>query len=169
MEMNSQYGQKQRNPLIHNFPTLPQKGVLLLCLTVFLFMNCTGMDNETIPSDQYEEVKINAFEVNLERQYIRGEIQNLSEYDITTSIFRLVLYGAERKPEGRGIHVSIVQHAGPEVIDLPPRLFSQDFVVRERLKPGYSTEFYFELKMDYEGMDILYTHEIIGLKGNRIN
>lgn len=127
------------------------------------------MDNESIPMDQFNKVEINDFEVNLERDYIRGRIENKGSYDLTTSIFKLNLYTKKRSEAENSSQIPQVRYAEASEIDPTYKIFSQNFVIREQLKPNYSTEFYFELRLDYEGFDILYTHEIIDLKGNKYN
>ncbi|NQV43038.1 MAG: hypothetical protein HQ506_11850 [Candidatus Marinimicrobia bacterium] len=105
------------------------------------------MDDDSIPRDQFNQVAISDFEVNMDRDYIRGKIQNNGEHNITSSVFKFEIY------------------AGNDSLDSSKLLLSQNFVVREPLKPGYSTEFYFELKMDYEFSNFLYTYNIVQIKG----
>lgn len=136
---------------------------------IILLLGCIGMDNESIPLEQFDKVKISDFEVNLERDYIRGRIENQGTYDITTSIFKLILYSQERSATEGSNQVPNIRHVQASMVEPNSQLFTQNFVVREQLKPNYSTEFYFELKLDYEGIDILYTYEIIDLKGKKLN
>ena len=118
-----------------------------ILLPVTLLMACSIMDDNTIPRDQFDQVEISDFEVNMDRDYIRGKIQNNGSHNISSSIFKFEIY------------------AGVDSLDASRLLLSQNFVVREPLKPGYSTEFYFELKMDYDHSNYFYTNDIIQIKG----
>jgi hypothetical protein len=44
-------------------------------------------------------------------------------------------------------------------------VLSENFFIRETLKPGYSTEVYFEFKLDDLSERNVFTQEIIELKG----
>jgi len=144
-----------------------KQGVVMV-MVLTLFAACTVMDDNSIPRDQFDQVEISDFEVNLARDYIRGKIQNNGKHEISSSIFKFDLYSGKLSASGgRNSHDqnSISIKKGSESIDSSFLLLSQNFVVRETLKPGYSTEFYFELKMDYDFSDYLYNYEIIHLKG----
>jgi len=141
---------------------------IIMCLPVILFMNCSIMDDNSLPGDQFNQVQISDFEVNMQRDYIRGKIQNHGEHDITSSIFKFKIYTGNSETSGNTNLInenSAMMYTGKDSLDPSKLLLSQNFVVREPLKPGYSTEFYFELKMDYEFYDFLYTYEIVQLKG----
>ncbi len=130
--------------------------------------NCTVMDDNSVPKERFNQIEISDFEVNIDRDYIRGKIQNNSDLDITSSIFTFELYSGnfgEYENNKNYLQSSIAFHAGPDSLSPSKLLLSQNFVVREPLKPNYSTEFYFELKMDYDISNFLYTHEIFQIKG----
>lgn len=132
-------------------------GLSILLLSV----SCSVMDDKNLPEDQLEQVKMSDFEVNLDRDFIRGKIQNIGNHHITSSIFRFELFA-----ENTGLPGPAVQEVTGHIQQtMKEPLLSQNFVVREPLKPGYSTEFYFELKMDFDDLRFLYTYEIIQLKG----
>ncbi len=120
---------------------------LILMLPALLLITCAKMDDDSIPRDQFNQVEISDFEVNMDRDYIRGKIQNNGDHNITSSVFKFEIY------------------AGNDSLDSSNLLLSQNFVVREPLKPGYSTEFYFELKMDYNVSTFLYAYDIVQIKG----
>jgi len=44
-------------------------------------------------------------------------------------------------------------------------LLSHDFFIRETLKPGYSTEVYFEINLDFEKGQYIYSKDLVELKG----
>ena len=121
--------------------------LIKVLLAVSFLMACSLMDDNSIPRDQFDQVEISDFEVNMDRDYIRGKIQNKGRHNITSSIFKFEIY------------------AGEDSLDSSKRLLSQNFVVREPLSPGYSTEFYFELKMDYEFSNFIYTYDLVQIKG----
>ena len=120
---------------------------ILMMLPAVLFMTCSQMDDNSIPRDEFAQVEISDFEVNMDRDYIRGKIQNNGTHNITSSIFKFEIY------------------TGADSLDSSKVLLSQNFVVREPLKPGYSTEFYFELKMDYDYTIFHYSYDIVQIKG----
>jgi len=126
---------------------LTRTHAIILMIPAILLITCSQMDDDSIPRDQFNQVAISDFEVNMDRDYIRGKIQNNGEHNITSSVFKFEIY------------------AGNDSLDSSKLLLSQNFVVREPLKPGYSTEFYFELKMDYEFSNFLYTYNIVQIKG----
>jgi len=128
---------------------------------LFLVTSCTVMDDKDLPVDQLKLTEISDFEVNLDRDFIRGRIQNNGDHNITSSIFRFELFAEQTGTSG-----PMTQKVRGDLgLALKEPLLSQNFVVREPLKPGYSTEFYFELKMDFEHPRFLYAYEIIQLKG----
>ncbi len=136
--------------------------------SAFLFMTCSIMDDNSIPRDQFNQVQISNFEVNMQRDYIRGKIQNTGKHNITSSIFKFEIYSGNTGASGNTNVInesSAINYKGGESLDPSKLLLSQNFVVREPLKPGYSTEFYFELKMDYQFSDFLYTYDIVQIKG----
>jgi hypothetical protein len=145
---------------------MQMKSIFIL-ISAILFWTCSKMDDHAIPMDQYGQVEISDFEVNMERDYIRGKIQNNGEHDITSSIFNLEIYSRDSESVKTSFDGEnhIVRYTGVDSLEPSRLLLSQNFVVREPLKPGYSTEFYFELKMDYEVTGFLYTYEIIQIKG----
>jgi len=139
-----------------------------MCLPAILLMNCSIMDDNSLPVDQFNQVQISDFEVNMQRDYIRGKIQNIGEHNITSSIFEFEIYTGNPGAAGNTNLMnknSVINYTGRDPLDPAKLLLSQNFVVREPLKPGYSTEFYFELKMDYEFYEFFYTYEIVQLKG----
>ena len=140
--------------------------LMVLCAT--LITTCSTMDDNAIPKDQFNQVEISDFEVNMERDYIRGKLQNNGEHSITSSIFNFEIYAGSIEGSGATNQMgepTSVEFAGRDSLDTSKILLSQNFVVREPLKPGYSTEFYFELKMDYEVSNFLYTYDIVQIKG----
>jgi len=144
------------------------KSAIMMWIPLMLLMTCSVMDDKAIPPDQFNQVEISDFEVNLQRDYIRGKIQNNGKHDITSSIFRFDLYSENASAPENDINYkrgSMLRYTGGDSLNPSRLLLSQNFVVREPLKPGYSTEFYFELKMDYDLLSFLYTYEIIQLKG----
>jgi len=142
------------------------KTIFIMWLVVTLIVACSVMDDNPISRDQFSEVGISDFEVNMQRDYIRGKIQNHSEHNITSSIFKLEIFSGSTRAAVNSSVGTVIRHMGSESLDLSKLLLSQNFMVREPLKPGYSTEFYFEVKMDYDLSDFLYTYEIVELKGH---
>ncbi|MBT3228036.1 MAG: hypothetical protein HOD43_04475 [Candidatus Marinimicrobia bacterium] len=144
------------------------KAVITMWLTGILILSCSVMDDTTIPKDQFTQVEISDFDVNMQKDYIRGKIQNNGEHNITTSIFKFEIYVGSQEVSRRTNLMnesSANKYTGKDSLNPLNLLLSQNFVVRETLKPGYSTEFYYELRMDYEFHDFLYTYEIVQLKG----
>ena len=144
------------------------KAINMIWISLLLIMTCSVMDDDAISKDQFNQVEISDFEVNLQRDYIRGKIQNRGKHDITSSIFRFELYSGNLGGSGDDFNynqVSMVNSSEGDSLEPSRLLLSQNFVVREPLKPGYSTEFYFELKMDYDFSSYLYSYTIIQLKG----
>ena len=142
---------------------------LFISLILTLFLGCTVIDDKAIPKEQFSQVEISDFEVNMQRDYIRGKIQNNGEHNITSSIFKLEIFSGSTRASVNssvGRNSSVIRYMGSDSLDISKLLLSQNFMVREPLKPGYSTEFYFEVKMDYELSDFLYTYEIVELKGH---
>ena len=147
---------------------LKKMKLTLLLLLFILIATCSTMDDNSIPRDQFSQVQISDFEVNMDRDYIRGKIQNNGKHDITSSIFEFALYSGSFEPAENTQQMranSIREYLGEGSLDTSKLLLLQNFVVREPLKPDYSTEFYFELKMDYESTNFLYTYDIVQIKG----
>lgn len=119
----------------------------ILLFAVYLCWACSMMDDNTLPQDQFDQIVISDFEVNMDRDFIRGKIQNKGHHEVTSSIYKFEIYPASASP------------------DSAKALLSQNFIVREPLKPNYSTEFYFELKMDYDETDFVYIYDIVQVKG----
>ncbi len=141
---------------------------IIMILPVVLLVNCSIMDDNSLPAHKFNQIQISDFEVNMQRNYIRGKIQNNGEHDITSSIFNLEIYRDDSERSGNSNLMSentVTEYTGKEVLNPENLLLSQNFVVREPLNPGYSTEFYFELKLDYQFDEFLYTHKIVQLKG----
>lgn len=139
-----------------------------MLLSAIGFVACSIMDDNSIPRDHFSQVEISNFEVNMQRDYIRGKIQNNGEHNITSSIFELEIYSDSLAVSGNTNLMnqsSAIRYTGADSLDASKLLLAQNFVVREPLKPGYSTEFYFELKMDYEFSNFLYTYEIVQIRG----
>jgi len=129
---------------------------------------------------------IQDFGVSLDRGYIRGQLVNNSTYSISSCIIKFSLYKLEKNSEllrqkryfakteniidslslaGIDQEVSRDKSTATKIQPEMTLLFSKNFAVRERLEPGYSTEFYFEVKLDFQADNYIYTKEVIGLKG----
>ncbi|MCF7826400.1 MAG: hypothetical protein K9M55_06710 [Candidatus Marinimicrobia bacterium] len=144
------------------------KNIIMASMLVALLMACSVMDDKSIPKNQYPQVEISDFEVDMARGYIRGKIQNNSQYDVSSAILKFELYSQSMLTRGSNnfrYRSSARRYAVGDSPDPATLLLSKKFLIRESLKPGYSTEFYFELKMDNDFSECLYTYEIVELKG----
>lgn len=144
------------------------KNIPVAIMSVALLMACSLMDDNSIPKNEFPKMEISDFEVDMMRWYIRGKIQNNSQYDVSSAILKFDLYSQNmltRASRDFRDHRSARSYSVGDSLDPARLLISKNFLIREPLKPGYSTEFYFELKMDYNFSEYFYTYEIVELKG----
>ena len=159
--------------LLNNNGILLRLGVF--CLSLFLVAGCTVADDDVIDKAEYHQMEISDFEINMEHNYIRGKLQNNGSHHITSTHFKLELFRNEPQSKASIPNRSrkILQNHAFKISEASPgdslydvnQTLSKIFIVREPLKPSYSTEFYFELKMDDPSQDYLYTLRVVQLKG----
>ncbi len=145
--------------------------LLVVILLGMILTNCVGLDDQKLPKSDYDKISIENFQVNLERNFISGRLVNKSSYVVTSCVFEFKLYRLDGSRSSNSITYeandgSTFTELNSNNRDTERKLVhSQKFLVREPLKKDYSTEFYFELKLDYDRGDYSYSKEIIDLKG----
>ncbi|MCF7823919.1 MAG: hypothetical protein K9N35_07065 [Candidatus Marinimicrobia bacterium] len=137
---------------------------ILLLLLICLMWNCTGLDDKKLPTDANGQIYFEEFELNTQRNYLLVKLVNESPYTLTSCKFSVNFYSTTSSQESPLI---LTEVSSDDVLDLlesvPKR--SEIFFIRETLKPGYSTEVYFELNLDDLSRRTIYTQEILELKG----
>lgn len=131
-----------------------------------LLVGCTDLDDNALPLDSHTQIYFQTFELNPERNYVLGKLINNSPYLLTSCRFRINFYPELPKSEEP---LTLRKIDPKELIPLgkTPTL-SKDFFIREPLKPGYSTEVYFEIRLNDLNGSTDFTREIIELKGRVI-
>jgi hypothetical protein len=127
---------------------------------------CTGLDDSPLPKDAEGQVYFQSFEIDPKRNFILGRIVNDSPYTLTSCRIVINIF-AEASGDTRLVNLMPVEPGSAALKGQKP-LVSEKMFMRETLKPGYSTEIYFEFPMDHLGGKAVYTREIVELKG-RIN
>ncbi|MCF7807072.1 MAG: hypothetical protein K9M49_00545 [Candidatus Marinimicrobia bacterium] len=138
------------------------KRSLSLALAGLFLLGCAGMDDQPLPADAQGQVYFQSFEIDPSRDYILGRIVNDSPYTLTSCRIAINIYH-EDPTEGDALFLTEVQ-PGDSLRKSSPDI-SEKLFMRETLKPGYSTEIYFELPMKHLSGQAVYTREIIELKG----
>ena len=150
----------------------------VLSLVFMLVVSCVSLDDQLLSKAEFKNIEFKDFQINLERDYINARVVNNSSHTITSCIFRFSLY----KPglnstlrATRDIYAgnaneamasSFIEHGPADSLSVLTHLLSHDFFVRETLKPGYSTEVYFEINLDFEEGQYIYSKEVVELKGH---
>jgi len=150
---------------------------LLKSLGFLLLVSCSSLDDQLLSKDEFKNVEINDFQINLERDYINARVLNKSAHIVTSCIFKFSLYKSELNGEpkfSRGEYSeysdqstssSFIEIQNPDSLSKLTQLLSHKFFIRETLKPGYSTEVYFEINLDFEKGQYFFTKELVELKG----
>ena len=135
----------------------------LLGIASILITACTGLDDEALPADAEGQIYFKSFEIDPRRNYINGRIVNDSPYTLTSCRIAIDIY-VRGQSLGEQLQLTEVSPEDPALADLSPTI-SEKMFMRETLKPGYSTEIYFEFPMqDLQG-EAFYTRRIMELKG----
>ncbi len=167
------------NPNIRKWSLHPRTVQLTCYLSVIMLLvvSCSNLDDAKIPKEAYSKVVIDNFDINTDRDFIGGRIVNNSSRVVTSCKFEFRLYRHTEQAElvkgkqpgsdnfGRDNQDEFREYSSSDSLSGMQLLISENFLVRESLKPGYSTEFYFELTMDFDFHSYAYSKEIIQLKG----
>ena len=135
-----------------------------LLIASLLIVACTGLDDKPLPSDARGQIYINGFELNAQRNYLLVNLINKSPYTLTSCKFQVNIYSIAQSQEDPLILTEVSADDVKDVEGYVPVL-SENFFIRETLKPGYSTEVSFEFKLDDLSERNVFTQEIIELKG----
>ncbi len=119
-------------------------------ILILIIFGCSGLDDKLLPVDALNHVEFQDVEVNPARNYIRGKLVNNSAYTLTSCKVRISIY--------------LDSPAFAET-DEKQAAFSKNFFIRASLKPGYSTEVYYEVKLDGLQDYARFTSELFDLKG----
>jgi len=140
---------------------------VLLALVSLLLMVCAGLDDQPLPADTEGQIYFTSFEIDPRRDYVLGRILNDSPHILTSCRIVIMIY-----PLNQAIQDSLQLtevSVGDSVLTNRTPAVSEKMFMRETLKPGYSTEVYFEFPMqDLKGKAV-YTLEIIEMKGEKID
>jgi hypothetical protein len=135
-----------------------------LLIASLLIVTCTGLDDKPLPTDARGQIYFNGFELNAQRNYLLVNLINESPYTLTSCKLKVNIYSIAQSQEDPLILTEVsVNDVMDGEGDAP--VLSENFFIRETLKPGYSTEVYFELKLDDLSGRSVFTQEIIELKG----
>ena len=126
---------------------------------------CTDLDDPPLPSDAEGQVYFKSFEIDPQRNYINGRIVNDSPYTLTSCRINIDIYLSGGNPDD-SLSLQMVSPKDSLLKHLSPTI-SEKMLMREPLKPGYSTEVYFEFPMHELHGHAFYTREINGLKGRK--
>lgn len=136
---------------------------LVLGLFALFLLTCTGLDDKPLPSDAEGQVRFQSFEIDPKRDYILGRIVNDSPYTLTSCRIAINIYMVDQTVAD-SLQLTEVSPRESSLRGKNPAI-SEKMFMRETLKPGYSTEVYFEFPMqDLKGQAV-YTREVIDLKG----
>lgn len=135
----------------------------VLGISTLLVLSCTGLDDKSLPADAEGKVYFQSFEIDPTRDYILGRIVNDSPYTLTSCRIRINIY-QDGGVVGESLQLTELQPDDSTLTDRVPEI-SEKMFMRETLKPGYSTEVYFEFPMQELKGQAVYTREIIELKG----
>lgn len=136
---------------------------IFLLASILFWGSCSDLDDTALPPDAKTHIYFQAFEVNARRNFVLGKLINNSPYTLTSCRFRIDIYTLS--PDSQTPLSLTELEAGTEVMPHQVPVLTKDFLVREALKPGYSTEVYFELRLkDLKGPAV-YSQTILELKG----
>lgn len=138
-------------------------GTAVLVLTALIGTACTGLDDELLPADASGQVYFQSFEIDPARDYILGRIVNDSPYILTSCRIAINIY-QDGQTQGESLRLIELQPGDSTLAHQSPDI-SEKLFMRETLKPGYSTEIYFELPLEHLRGQAVYTREIVELKG----
>ena len=140
-----------------------QTKTILLSLILILLGTCNSFDDNALPPDDHDQIYFESFELNPERNYVLTKLVNNSLYTLTSCQFNVSIY-TESTPED--IPPTLTKAKPGDAIPTGyQKTLSKTFFIRETLKPGFSTEAYFELRLsDLKGPGI-FTYEIDRLSG----
>lgn len=136
----------------------------ILLIGSLLIVTCTGLDDKPLPTDARGQIYFKEFELNPQRNYLLVNLINESPYTLTSCMFQVNIYSMASNQEDPLILTEVNADDMKDDEGGAPSL-SEKFFIRETLKPGYSTEVYFELKLDDLGGRSVFTQEILELKG----
>ena len=138
--------------------------IILIGVSALLLMTCTGLDDQPLPADAKEKIYFSSFEIDPLRNSILGRIVNDSPYTLTSCQIEIKVYHISPALEGP-LTLREVELGDEGVASLTP-VMTERLLMREALRPEYSTEIYFEMRLhDLHGQAI-YTREIIKMKGS---
>jgi len=140
---------------------LPWSAAVLIS-TVFC-LSCTDLDDKPLPGDALGKVYFQSFEIDPNRNYILGRIVNDSPYTLTSCRIAINIY-LDNLETGGSFDLKLVDPGDTSLTSKTP-LITEKMFMRETLKPGYSTEVYFEFPMEQLRGRAVYTRQIIELKG----
>ncbi|NQV48883.1 MAG: hypothetical protein HQ507_00190 [Candidatus Marinimicrobia bacterium] len=151
---------------------------MILSLVFMLGVSCASLDDQLLSKAEFKNIEFKDFQINLDRDYINTRVVNNSSHTVTSCIFRFSLYKSGSTSTIKPTQDVYVGNANTERIssfiertDIDSlagltHLLSHNFFIRETLKPGYSTEVYFEINLDFEQGQYIYTKELVELKGS---
>jgi len=146
-------------------------------LVVLLFASCVSLDDQLLSKAEFKNIEFKDFQINLDRDYINARVVNNSSHTITSCIFRFSLYkpglnatlnhtkGVYSGNTNGEMSSSFIERQAVDSLSGLTLLLSHDFFIRETLKPGYSTEVYFEINLDFEKGQYIYSKDLVELKG----
>ena len=138
---------------------------LVLIFALSSLLSCVGLDDEPLPVDAAGKIHFQSFEIDPARNYFIAHIVNESTYTVSSCRIKICLYRHEALPPNS---FTLTEIAPSEALISGENPFLlQEFLVRNPLTPGYSTEVYYELNLDQLRGRAVFTKEIVDLKGRR--
>jgi len=129
--------------------------------------SCSGLDDQVLPPDANDQIKFQSFEIDPSRNYILARIINDGPHTLTSCRLSVSFFRQSNLPPNQFILTELNGSQASKVKELA--FLRESFLIREPLKPGYSTEVYYELKIDQLRGSAFYTKELIDLKGKAQN
>ena len=135
-------------------------------LGFILLINCTGLDDQGLPPEAAAQVTFQSFEIDPSRNYIIARLVNNSPYIVSSCRIDLAIYPESPLPPNELILSEGSRDVGGSASEV---LVSESFLIRDPLKPGYSNEVYYELKIDQLRGTAVYIKKLSDLKGRPVD
>lgn len=135
---------------------------MISTLGLILLINCTGLDDQALPPEAAAQVTFKSFDIDPSRNYFIARLENNSPYVVSSCRIDLAIYPESPLPS----HELILSEESPDISrSVSKALITESFLIRDPLKPGYSNEVYYELKIDQLRGTAIYVKKLSDLKG----
>lgn len=136
--------------------------VAISTLSFLLLLGWTGLDDQPLPSEATAHISFQSFEIDPSRNYFIARLVNNSPYLLSSCRINLSIYQESSLPPNE-----LILSEWSPFGDLPSSgpIVSENFLIRDPLRPGYSNEVYYELKMDHLRGTAVYVKGLSDLKG----